>query len=195
MLKLYDFGLAKKIDDLIQSDNESQKPKSGTPYYMAPELFQDGGVYSFASDFWSLGCVLYELATGKPPFSASGLKELIAEILFLEAKVQKVEGFSASFHDLLSKLLEKDPLKRISWEQLRKHPFWEDEILQRTLPSQPQFDKYIKSKGYSPEEFYQLQEKNSYFIPKISSEPGPSEDDVLKLWMTVSSKIPPSNEK
>ena len=185
MLKLWDFGLAKKIVDLVQNDNESQKPKSGTPYYMAPELFQDGGVYSFSSDFWSLGWVLYELATGKPPFSASGLKELISEILFLEAKVQKVEGFSASFHDLLSKLLEKDPLKRISWEQLRKHPFWEEEISQRVLPSQPQFDKYIKSKGYSPEEFYQQQEKNSYFIPKISAEIGPSKADVMRLSITV----------
>lgn len=38
-LKLCDFGLAKKIVDLIQADSEGQKPKSGTPYYMAPELF------------------------------------------------------------------------------------------------------------------------------------------------------------
>lgn len=76
-LKLCDFGLAKKIVDLIQTDADSQKPKSGTPYYMAPELFQDDGVYSFYSDMWALGCVLYELATGKPPFAATGLKELI----------------------------------------------------------------------------------------------------------------------
>jgi serine/threonine-protein kinase ULK4 len=44
---------------------------------MAPELFQDDGVYSFYSDFWALGCVLYELATGKPPFNATLLKDLI----------------------------------------------------------------------------------------------------------------------
>lgn len=66
---------------------------------MAPELFQEGGVYSFASDFWSLGCVMYELATGKPPFSAGGLKELIGEIL--ESELKKVEGFSDEFQDLL----------------------------------------------------------------------------------------------
>ena len=42
--------------------------KRGTPYYMAPELFEDDGVYSFASDLWSLGIILYEMAAGKPPF-------------------------------------------------------------------------------------------------------------------------------
>lgn len=99
MLKLCDFGLAKKIVDLVQSENEPHKSKSGTPYYMAPELFQDGGVYSFSSDFWSLGCVLYELAVGKPPFSASNLKELIAEIL--EGSYEPVKSFDAKFQDLL----------------------------------------------------------------------------------------------
>jgi serine/threonine-protein kinase ULK4 len=44
---------------------------------MAPELFLDEALYSFASDFWALGCVLYELVSGKPPFCSSSLKDLI----------------------------------------------------------------------------------------------------------------------
>lgn len=150
---------------------------------MAPELFQEGGVYSFASDFWSLGCVLYELATGKPPFSANGLKELINEIL--ESSLEKVEGFSPEFQDLLEKLLEKDPLRRISWELLRKHPFWEEELPKRHLPRQPQFDSYIKSKGLNPEKFYKHLEKNSYFIPLIISDPNPKKVDITRLSITV----------
>lgn len=102
---------------------------------MAPELFQDDGVYSFYSDIWALGCVLYELATGKPPFSATGLKELITQIC--ESETPKVEGFSPAFNDLLARLLEKDPVKRIYWEHLRKHPFWAKEVNQRVLPKQP----------------------------------------------------------
>ena len=151
---------------------------------MAPELFQEGGVYSFSSDFWSLGCVLYELATGKPPFSAKNLKELINEIL--ESSFDKVDGFSPEFQDLLTKLLEKDPLRRISWEQLRKHPFWEEELPQRNLPSQPQFDTYIKSKGLDPEKFYKQQEKSSYFIPFIAVDPSKRKADILRLSITVS---------
>jgi serine/threonine-protein kinase ULK4 len=81
-LKLGDFGLSKKISDLMQAivggDAEgNKKGSSGTPYYMAPELFQDDGVLSFYSDFWSLGCIMYELAVGKPPFCASSLQQLI----------------------------------------------------------------------------------------------------------------------
>ena len=93
--------------------------KAGTPYYMAPELFQDNGVHSFYSDFWSLGCVLFELATGKPPFCTNSLKDLITMIV--ECGFPPVEGFSKEFNDLLGKLLDKDPIRRINWEELKAH--------------------------------------------------------------------------
>lgn len=167
-LKLCDFGLSKKLNDLINKkpEEDPSQPKSGTPYYMAPELFSDDGVYSFYSDMWALGCVLYELATGKPPFSATGLKDLIQEIC--EKEVPQVEGFSPLFNDLIKRLLEKDPVKRIYWEHLRKHPFWAKEINQRKIPRQPQFDKYLKEvREIDPDEFHDQQMKNAYFIPNI----------------------------
>jgi len=72
---------------------------------MAPELFQDEGVHSFASDLWALGCVLYEMATGKPPFVSASLNELVG--LILNSETPRVEKFSPEFNDLLAGLLEK----------------------------------------------------------------------------------------
>lgn len=68
-LKLADFGLSRKISDLVASNEngtaeQKRVDKSGSVYYMAPELFKDDGVLSFYSDFWSLGIVMYEMAAG-----------------------------------------------------------------------------------------------------------------------------------
>lgn len=63
----------------------------GDPVYMAPELFSSEGMdaASFASDFWALGCVLFELLTGEPPFgsSSSGSSFAIAERVEREVRV------------------------------------------------------------------------------------------------------------
>ncbi len=48
---------------------------------MAPELFQEGGAHSSASDLWALGCVLYQLAVGHPPFVAGEFSQLVSDIL------------------------------------------------------------------------------------------------------------------
>lgn len=140
-LKLSDFGLAKKVTELsnlgIKSSaeerasshsqaNSNSKNKAGTPYYMAPELFQDTGVYSYFSDFWSLGCIMIEMATGKPPFYTQSLQELIQQIVVKDVPV--VNGFSDQFNDLISKMLQKDPVKRINWEEIKRHPWWSTKI-------------------------------------------------------------------
>lgn len=51
---------------------------------MAPELFQAGGVHSSASDLWALGCVLYECASGRPPFVSPSFKTLAHLVLTAE---------------------------------------------------------------------------------------------------------------
>lgn len=78
------------------------------------------------------------MAIGKPPFYTALLKDLIAMIV--ESDCPRLDGFSPQFNDLISKLLEKDPIKRLSWDEIKKHPFWtctqdfEPEFTKRVYP-------------------------------------------------------------
>lgn len=91
ILKISDFKLARKLSKVSSGDsNKSVEALElrGTTAYMSPELFTAEGVHSYCSDFWAIGCVLYELRRGVPPFgweyaSASAsvsLKDLVERI-------------------------------------------------------------------------------------------------------------------
>jgi NIMA (never in mitosis gene a)-related kinase len=54
--------------------------QTGTPYYASPEVWMDKP-YNFKSDIWSLGCVLYEMITGKPPFLAKDMQGLYKAVI------------------------------------------------------------------------------------------------------------------
>jgi serine/threonine-protein kinase ULK4 len=69
ILKLSDFKFARKIPKEALSD--TPLPSRGTITYMSPELFTPEGVHSFQSDFWAIGCVLYQLRRGSLPFGES----------------------------------------------------------------------------------------------------------------------------
>lgn len=66
-VKLADFGASKKIEDLATMASGSKSIR-GTPYWMAPEVIKQTG-HGRPADIWSLGCVVIEMATGKPPWS------------------------------------------------------------------------------------------------------------------------------
>lgn len=74
-VKLGDFGLARRLN----ADSFFAATLVGTPYYLSPEICR-GEKYAFASDVWSLGCVLFELVAGLPPFRAENLLSLVALI-------------------------------------------------------------------------------------------------------------------
>jgi len=185
-LKLCDFGLARKVDS---SDTEL-KQQSGTPSYMAPELFTKQGVYSYASDLWSLGCVLFEMASGKPPFSSSSLKELVNQII--DAPTPRLDSFSSKFNDLIRGLLDKDPIKRFTWEIVRKHPFWEEQLPETTLPPQPQFEAYLRTRGINPSKLEEV--KDTTEIAKKGGD-GKREVDFLRMSQTIKKNIRNDNHE
>lgn len=74
-VKIGDFGLATRID----FDGERKKTLCGTPNYIAPEILNKKG-HSFEVDIWSIGCVMYTLLVGQPPFETKSLKDTYSKI-------------------------------------------------------------------------------------------------------------------
>ncbi|KAE8076880.1 hypothetical protein FH972_015503 [Carpinus fangiana] len=142
--KLCDFGLARKLSDISKTPSSSlPQAKRGTPFYMAPELFDDGGVHSYASDFWALGCVLYECYAGRPPFVEKEFTQLVKSIL--SDPIPPLPGNpSCPFVNLINSLLVKNPAERIQWAELCGHAFWRSKFTSVPLPPQPAFDNMIE---------------------------------------------------
>ncbi|KAI5081191.1 hypothetical protein GOP47_0004374 [Adiantum capillus-veneris] len=143
-LKLCDFGLARRLSD-ISKNSVQQLPqaKRGTPCYMAPELFLEGGVHSFASDLWALGCVMYECYAGRPPFVSNSFTQLVNSIL--SDPTPGLQGNpSKELQDLVARLLTKDPAKRLQWSELCQHPFWRAKMKLLHLPPQPAFTSSLR---------------------------------------------------
>ncbi|XP_019378040.1 PREDICTED: mitogen-activated protein kinase kinase kinase 19 isoform X1 [Gavialis gangeticus] len=71
VIKLIDFGCAKRLAWVSLNGTQSEMLNSvhGTPYWMAPEVINESG-YGRKSDIWSIGCTVFEMATGKPPLAS-----------------------------------------------------------------------------------------------------------------------------
>ncbi|CCW68742.1 unnamed protein product [Phytomonas sp. Hart1] len=117
-LVLSDFDLA------CPWQNAGHGPLIGTPPYIAPEffVFSAKDALSISSDLWSLGCVLYELASGEPPFKGKDLKELLTNVF--TQPVHPIEGLGGDFNELIAHLLEKNPLHRATWKDVLSCGFW-----------------------------------------------------------------------
>ncbi|CAI9112461.1 OLC1v1012916C3 [Oldenlandia corymbosa var. corymbosa] len=102
---LTDFGLAKEIDESSRSNS-----MCGTTEYMAPEILLRKG-HNKEADWWSVGILLFEMLTGKPPYFHSNRKKLQEKIISERLKLPP--RLSGEAHSLLKGLLNKDPSKRL----------------------------------------------------------------------------------
>ena len=121
-LRLADFGMAKKLND-----NEKAMSFCGTPEYLAPEIILCTG-HDKMADWWSFGILLYEMLYGLPPFYDENVDKMYEKIKSGSIKLQKRIQLSDEAKDIIKKLLEKDPKKRLGYqngiEEIKKHPFF-----------------------------------------------------------------------
>ena len=119
-----------KIGDLNVSKitkSNMARTQTGTPYYIAPEIWKDKP-YDYKCDIWSLGCIIYEICTSRPPFRGTSLAELGNNIL--RGYYLPFSGFSNDIKNLIAKMLIVDPIKRASINELLN-----SEIIKRKINS------------------------------------------------------------
>ncbi|XXF80158.1 protein kinase [Myxococcaceae bacterium GXIMD 01537] len=110
---LLDFGLARHLVPSVALT--AHQMVLGTPGYMAPEQVSAQSQLTASADVFSLGCVLYECLTGKPPFSAPHFVAALAKILFAEPEpLRSVRPeLPAALEELLQRMLAKAPANRL----------------------------------------------------------------------------------
>lgn len=116
VLKIVDFG----VSEMFEKQSEMLTAKSaGSPAFLPPELCvtKHGDISGKAADIWSMGVSLYCLRFGKIPFERTGVLELYEAIKLDDLNVEHED--CAEFCDLMRRLLEKVPDKRITMEEIR----------------------------------------------------------------------------
>ena len=122
-IKLTDFGLSK----MLNSSGERSFTICGTLQYIAPEMFVKKG-YDNAIDWWSLGCVIYEMFAGKLAFKIK--RNMKIDMDLYKKKLQFPRHMDEDAKDLINQLLVREPKKRLGYgpngaEKIKKHPFFE----------------------------------------------------------------------
>ena len=130
-IKICDFGISK----ILSKKEEKCYDQCGTLMYMAPEILlsnKEKGYNPFLIDIYSAGIALYIMLSGSLPFNItddySSLSENNTNNLDLQYKIinnkpKDIENISHEAKDLLNKLLNKNPLKRISCDEILNHPW------------------------------------------------------------------------
>lgn len=128
-VKLTDFGLSK--------ESPTADTFCGTPVYLAPEIWMRK-TYGFEVDWWSLGCVLYEMVCGLPPFWGDTIKDVYKKVI---NSTPKFPAISPECQSVIEGLLQREPAARLGGKDngndIKEHEFFQpmtwDELLEKKV--------------------------------------------------------------
>ncbi|KFY22507.1 hypothetical protein V493_06551 [Pseudogymnoascus sp. VKM F-4281 (FW-2241)] len=124
MLKLADFGFARSLPAASLAET-----LCGSPLYMAPEILRYEK-YDAKADLWSVGTVMYEMVTGRPPFRAANHVELLRKIEMQSEDLPWDSSIAISddLKSVIQGLLKKNPVERLSFDNFFAHPIIVNDI-------------------------------------------------------------------
>lgn len=176
---LTDFGTSK----ILGKDVKKANSFVGTAEYVSPELLTDKVAYK-SSDLWALGCITYQLRSGRSPFRASNEYQTFQKIIKLEYDFP--HGFPDSPKDLVERLLVLDPAKRLGCEEmggyanLKAHSFFKDiEWENLHLQDPPKLLPYLPSTSVDGEDL-----GSSYDVSVSSDEDDEIMNDMFNDLLT-----------
>ena len=134
-IKICDFGIGR----ILSSPDELLYDQCGTPMYMPPEILtcsKEKGYKAFPVDIWSAGIALYIMLSGTLPFNIKikcdslidannkhKLKNIALKKAIVNDKPKRIENISDNARNLLHGLLNKDPNKRLTCDEILRHPW------------------------------------------------------------------------
>ena len=119
-IRVCDFNLAKSG----MTRGKRADSFCGTPLYFSPEMLGGKGV-DYKCDIYDIGLLMYELVTGFPAFNAPNLRILYDKIKKNQINF-KISGLHGDIKDLIENMVSKDPDKRYTLEEIKKHPYFRD---------------------------------------------------------------------
>eukprot|EP01022_Parablepharisma_sp_SALTPOND_P025584 TRINITY_DN5_c0_g2_i1.p1 TRINITY_DN5_c0_g2~~TRINITY_DN5_c0_g2_i1.p1 ORF type:complete len:1045 (-),score=116.51 TRINITY_DN5_c0_g2_i1:7703-10837(-) len=143
-IKICDFGVSKVV-----KPGERLTEQCGTPAYIAPEILKNRGYEGFGVDIWSAGVVLYAMLYGTVPFKANNMKDL--HKLITKGKYSLKDGITDEAKDLLRRMLECDPRRRIPIPAIFKHK-WMQGDMKAVIFTEEEIEAVMKEYEYTRKE-------------------------------------------